>query len=269
MTQARASDDAAFWQQAPPGEDGAVPWVDVRFNLKKVNAVDTVAGTAFFNGAIAFYWTDSRLAGWPEGAALPPALWGPRLELSNALGDLQEAHLAFTLVDRATGRLKRGRLYTGTVDNPMELRDFPFDMDRIELHFRTYSTWETRDGELSGSAPGAKTYRVRQVREPGEGKWLVLDQWSGALAEWELHGVSTKIEELPPIVQGEEITVVPVSLHVTRKSCYMVEKTIDICRLTLSLAESALEFVCACARVVLDHGFAQSTDTKSFAHSGL
>ena len=92
VAQAHDANDAAFWQQpAPPGEDGAVPWVDVRFNLSKVNAVDTVAGTACSQGGAVFYWTDSRLAGWPEGAALPSALWGPRLELDNAMVDLKES----------------------------------------------------------------------------------------------------------------------------------------------------------------------------------
>ena len=213
-----SSSDAAFWQQPPPpGEDGAVPWVDVRFNLDKVNAVDTVAATAFFQGAVTFYWTDSRLAGWPEGAALPPALWGPKLWLSNALGDLKEADVQFMLVDRATGRLKRARNYAGTVDNPMELHNFPFDVDDIELQFRTYSAWETRDRQLYGVAPGAKTYRVRQVREPFEGKWLAL-KWSGVIAEWQLHGASTKIYEEPASVTGSEVTLIPISLHVTRKS---------------------------------------------------
>jgi hypothetical protein len=68
-----AADDADHWQQSPPGVDGAPIWVDLRFNLAKVNAVDTVAGTTFVNIATVCYWTDPRLAGWPVGAALPPA----------------------------------------------------------------------------------------------------------------------------------------------------------------------------------------------------
>eukprot|EP01046_Picozoa_sp_COSAG06_P066107 COSAG06_NODE_16529_length_996_cov_1.136009_2_plen_86_part_00 len=59
------------------------------------------------------------------------------LILTNSLGDVAQADDAFELVDSATGRLKRSHLYDGTIDNLMDLRDFPFDLDDIELEFRT------------------------------------------------------------------------------------------------------------------------------------
>jgi hypothetical protein len=96
----------------PPPNPAAVGepiWVDLRLSLLKVGAVDTVAGTAFVDAGVAYYWTDPQLAGWPEGADLPARLWGPNILLHNALGDLQEVDVAFELVDPATGRLKRAR----------------------------------------------------------------------------------------------------------------------------------------------------------------
>eukprot|EP01050_Picozoa_sp_SAG11_P027008 SAG11_NODE_6676_length_1269_cov_1.089744_2_plen_99_part_01 len=92
---------------------------------------------------VIFYWTDPRLAGWPNDTKLPPRLWAPYLFLENRLGDMQERDINFLLDDPATGRMKRTRMYAGSIDNPMELRNFPFDLDRIELSFWSYGTWST------------------------------------------------------------------------------------------------------------------------------
>lgn len=64
---------------------GSLPMVDLRFCLLKVSSVDTVAGTAFVKIQTISYWTDPRLIGWSEDRMLPPALWGPRMWLHNAL----------------------------------------------------------------------------------------------------------------------------------------------------------------------------------------
>ena len=54
-------------------------WVDIRFGIrvKKFNAVDTIAENASVKIAVYYYWNGTRLAGWPEKTALPPALWDP------------------------------------------------------------------------------------------------------------------------------------------------------------------------------------------------
>mmetsp|Transcript_74685 Transcript_74685/g.211004 ORF Transcript_74685/g.211004 Transcript_74685/m.211004 type:complete len:409 (+) Transcript_74685:64-1290(+) len=235
--------DDRSWQLPPPSTRGKKQpfWVDLRFNLFRVKDVNTVASTAFVNFGIVCYWTDPRLAGWPADGALPPLLWGPHLMLKNAMGDLQEVESSFDLADAATGRLKRGREFRGTIDNPMDLRAFPFDMDRIELLFYTSAHWLTRNGENSGSATKGKTYRVRHIREPGEGKWLNL-LWDGGIEEWNLHGVSTRILEKPPNPQGQEHTDVPLSFHVTRKSGYYFWKALLPLYLLTALSMSTFHF---------------------------
>jgi hypothetical protein len=237
------AEDGAFWMKPPPNPaaDGEPIWVDIRLNLMKVSAVDTVAGTAFVDVYTIYYWTDPRLAGWQEGRELPARLWGPRLELQNALGDLQEEDLSFLLVNLATGRVKRIRQYSGTVDNPMDLRSFPFDMDKIELDFRTYSGYSTYDGKRSGQMAKGKSYRLRQIREPGEGKWLDL-LWSGQIGEWTLHGVSTSITEEPPAAAGFERIVLPLSLHVTRNSAYYFWKALLPLYMLTALSMSTFHF---------------------------
>ena len=49
---------------------------------------------------------------------------------------------------------------------------------------------------------------------------------SGALPEWTLHGVSTKIDELKPGQSGIESTEVYLSYHLTRKSAYYFWKAL-------------------------------------------
>ena len=214
-----------YWQRpptTPPNDESrTLLWVDLRFNVFKVNAVNTVAGTAYVKVESFMYWTDTRLVDWPRGKPLPPTLWGPRLRLDNAMGDLHEVDTSFKLQDCTTGRMGRGRMYTATVDNPMDLRAFPFDVDRIELDFASWSNWESVDGGLHGAAV-PKTYQLREVREPGEGTWLTVYSWNGSIAEWELHGVSSNIEDIAPIAGGSsDVSVgnaVALNFHVTRKS---------------------------------------------------
>ena len=240
---AHNAEDGAFWMQPPtnPTSDGQPFWVDFRFGLSKVSAVDTVAGTAFIDIYVMFYWSDPRLASWPEGAELPPRLWGPKLRLKNALGDLHEGDFVFVLNDAATGRLKRGRNYSGTVDNPMDLLKFPFDMDKIELEFQTISHFSTYDGERSGQIPKGRSYRLRQIQEVGEGKWVSLS-WNGHITEWALHGVSTKIVERSILASGVENTLVPLSFHVTRQLVYYFWKALLPLYLLTALSMTTFQF---------------------------
>jgi hypothetical protein len=124
----------------------------------------------------------------------------------------------------------------------MDLRSFPFDMDKIELQFATASHYTTLDDERSGLVPKGKSYRVRQTQELGEGKWVDL-RWSGMIAEWTLHGVSTNIQELPPnAVSGPDDTFVSLSLHVTRNSAYYFWKARLPLYLLIALSMSAFHF---------------------------
>jgi hypothetical protein len=247
--QQHATDDDEYWILPPPGEDGAPVWVELSFVLNRVSAVDTVTGTAFFKVYVVFHWTDPRLVGWPAGKPLPPQLWGPRLFLVNALGDLEEVDGAgFTLVDASTGRLKRGRNYSGSVDNPMELRTFPFDMDNIKLDFLTASDFESLNGERTGSSDG-KTYRLRRISDPGDiglrtcsSTWLTMEGWKGRIAEWTLHGISSNINERPPDASGFEITDVSIGFHVSRRAGYYFWKALLPLYLLTALSMGTFQF---------------------------
>lgn len=238
------TEDSGYWVQPPPlDRDGQVPWVDVRFNLNKISAVDTVTSTAFADVELCFYWTDTRLIGWPEDTEPPPKLWGPAMYLDNKLGDIQESGDGFMISDPTTGRVSRAWRYVGTVDNPMDLRNFPFDMDQIDLQFCTLSNWTSFDGERCGQArPHAgRAYRLRQIQRNGEGKWLKM-YWSGHIAEWKLHGVSTAITEQPVSASGFEETTMQLGFHVTRKSGYYFWKALLPLYLLTALSMGTFQF---------------------------
>ena len=65
--------------------------------------------------------------------------------------------------------------YGGIIENGMNLRDFPFDVDIVETCFSTFSTWQSYDGLAMGQKAKGKTYRIRQVQPgAGEGNYLTL-----------------------------------------------------------------------------------------------
>ena len=68
--------------------------------------------------------------------------------------------------------------------------------------------------------------------------------WSGAIPEWTLHGVSTKIVEKIANPQGQEHTNVPVSFHVTRKARYYFWKALLPLYLLTLLSMSTFHFDC-------------------------
>ena len=216
------------WHLPPQSETHKEPiWVNMRIDLVNCSAIDTVACTSHIKIYVIQYWTDSRLAGW-SSPELPSALWGPQLTLDNVAsnGDLQDTHAVFDLVDRALGRLKRVRLISATIDNPMHLRDFPLDIDDIRITLSTTSTFLLLDESKSGEIPVGKTYRLRPVPKDGsEGNFLHM-WWDGTIAEWALHGVSTRIVEHPAAAVGYEKTDVNISFHVSRKSSYYFHKAL-------------------------------------------
>jgi len=215
--------DDPLWS-SPPQIAGKPISVDVRFNLNKVTSVDTAHSTAFVSVGVAFYWTDTRLVGW-EQDALPGHLWGPRLWCFNGLQDFASMYQDFVLLDPPSGRMKRYCRYSGTVDNQMHLKDFPFDVDTIDLTFRTASHWRSGDGGQEGDLGKGKSYRIRPISSPVEGKLFQL-LWDGALPEFYLLGMSMRIEEKPPTASGQEVTNVHLHFNVSRHSSFYFWKAL-------------------------------------------
>ena len=103
----------------------------------------------------------------------------------------------------------------GTVDNPMDLGQFPFDLDTVDLNFMTGSHWQSLDGKRHGSMAKSRSYRLRRINEPGEGRWFEL-KWNGFVSEWSLHGVSTSLRDDPKSASGTENSWLEIKFHLSR-----------------------------------------------------
>ena len=130
-------------------------------------------------------------------------------------------HLPLVLTGWLLRDLRQGEFW-----NPMDLMDFPFDVDDLDLRFETTSNWETLDGCRSGNLPGKRSYRLRPVQpDRKEGHWLMLGADWSPISEWRLHGVSTELNELPPDPQGREWTTLNLRFHASRRSGFYIYKT--------------------------------------------
>jgi len=214
--------------------------VDIRFALYKVAEVDTVKSSTFVNIKLVMYWTDSRLAGW-EGA-LPRKLWGPIINVENALQGFETYQDTFALSDRAEGRLKRMVYFVGHIANAMDLQDFPFDTDEIEVEFITTSHFRSLDWEALGSLTSGKAFRLRPICRSGEGSWGPELKWDGAISEWELRGVSAELEAGPPSSFGTSSERVRLSIHVSRKYAFYFWKALLPLYMLTALNLTALAF---------------------------
>jgi len=217
--------DLDYWGSPPRTKDGKPVMVDMRMNLVNLTEVDTIRGTCFAKIHIMYYWTDERMIGW-SALQLPAKLWGPRLWVTNARPEMEEANLEFVMVDKQAGRLKRGRSYTGVFDDLQDLTDFPFDINDVELKWLTWCNWMTYDETHKGTHPTGVSYRLRPVVPgAGEGNWIDM-RWNGDLPEWNMEGVTTVLSERPPNAQGQCGTDFLISFVVSRYAMFYFWKVL-------------------------------------------
>jgi len=133
-----------------PETGGPLP-IRVKFGFMDVSCIDTVAATVHTQFFVDLYYNDPRLRG---ATFVPQCTWRPTdLYVANQVGDMvchytQEKP---TLLDiGADGRSKDGlllwpSLYKGTLRNPMDLRNFPFDHDWIEVFLHQSESASARE----------------------------------------------------------------------------------------------------------------------------
>ena len=54
--------------------------------------------------------------------------------------------------------------------NHLDLKEFPFDFNSVDIEFGSVSHWRTKDGSKSGSVVGTPSYYLCEVRDPAEGE---------------------------------------------------------------------------------------------------
>ena len=116
-----------YWTP-PPVDDADDPnsplRVDFRCACFKLTNISTVDFTTLIKFVVVFEWNDPRLKGISTTTNdLPGDLWGPDIILENALNDCKVVYDSFSLIDAASGRLKRTATFHGKVYNPMSLRE--------------------------------------------------------------------------------------------------------------------------------------------------
>jgi hypothetical protein len=234
------------WAEPPPTKDGKPFPVDFRFNVTDVSEVLTKQGTVHIHIGVVFMWADPRLSNWSEANNLPANLWGPSVVLSNAK-TIEENQFDFSLVRpwEQTGRLKRVLNFIGTITNPMDLKNFPFDIDDIVIRFFSNSNFESLSGHIKGSKNSGSTYMLRPIYDaPDElhgGKWISM-WFDGEISEWRLHGVSTKFQFRPSSTRGLEQSEVFLNFHVSRKSTFFFWKALVPLYLTTLLSMAVFFF---------------------------
>jgi hypothetical protein len=210
------------WSSFPAAEESEeLPWIDIRFVIMHLGHIDTVNSTAKVKFRLFSYWTDARAIGW-EGE-LPGSTWGPLFNFVNSVGGMNVTVDEMTLLNSSTGRIRSVIVYEGTLSNPMDLRQFPFDLDAVNVTLSTLSRWMSYDQTRHGKST-SRMYRVRPVSDPVEGHYMQLS--IGNIAEFELHGVSSKIEEQAMNLANEERTYIYFGLHVSRQYGYYFYKVL-------------------------------------------
>eukprot|EP01047_Picozoa_sp_COSAG01_P001540 COSAG01_NODE_35_length_34814_cov_128.883624_29_plen_305_part_00 len=206
--------------------------------LLKISNVDTVGQTVYLKVALNMYWVDQRLQGWPAQRKQPPMLWGPWPELAEGIAaDMQVELLSKGFHDRELGQMNQIVVWEGTVCNAMDLSDFPFDIDFIDLVFVNERACLGNDTIVG--AMNAFTLRsinsdapfVIKVPIPGfcnagvPPPFMTVYMWDGLMAEWELRGFRSARMTFP-VPKGGTKEAWVLAILVERKSEYYFWKAV-------------------------------------------
>jgi len=125
------SQDKIAWDQHPNHHLGEPTTVECLIRLVDVNEINTAQSYASIKLLVWYFWKDPRLAGRPD-STLPANLWKPRLNLERTrISDLHETVKHFGVTE--TGDLSCLMRYAACINNRMDLRRFPFDIDGLEV----------------------------------------------------------------------------------------------------------------------------------------
>ena len=206
----------------PPPAVGPIE-VNYRLILFDIGKVETREQMATIRLGIALYWTDARMVGY-EHPILPPTLWGPELLLRNAMGGVSMDYEQFVVLDSADGSMKRIINYEATVNMPMDLHTFPFDVQTLQCEWVSISHWRQLDGSRFGSLPKGQSYILKPVWRQTQGQFLTTF-FDGRIPEWHLHSHSSE-RTCAKHAAGFTITNVSLKFHLQRKWQYYLIKVV-------------------------------------------
>lgn len=216
-------DDPEYYVSPPIcSETGVIPTINFRLMVHRISDIDTKNLTAGVKIGIVMYWTDVRLKGWKR-FLLPGNLWGPELYLMNAVTSEPE-YEQFVLFSAEEGRLKRIINYDSVVQAPMDLKQFPFDIQEVGAHFVNISHWRTLNQEQYGSSPSAQLYKLAPVERGDEGEIFRKLMDDVFCTEFELLAESFDLEQPSEDSAGFKMSHLRIKFQCARDANFYVLK---------------------------------------------
>jgi hypothetical protein len=166
--------------------------VEVQVHIKAIQQIDPRRGVAEVLFTVHYGWLDPRVAKACAQDPLfrvPKDLWKPGLCIANVINEQQcTVHDVprVRIIDPETGGLCMEFAYTGEVDNPMDLKGFPFDEDSIDIRLAGF---RMRDGMDATASDFVLHLDVENPEVLRFGSFITF-QFDRHLPEYQLLGVS-------------------------------------------------------------------------------
>ena len=196
----------------PPASEAGEKGIEVNFRITvlHIGRVDTREQTAQIRMGVVLYWTDPRMVGWTS-PILPPTIWGPELWLKNQTDGVSVEYEQFVVTDPSQGRMKRILNFESLIIMPMDLQNFPFDIQTLAPEWVSISHWRQLDGSRAGSLPQGQSYHLVPVWREGEGQPVTMF-FTGTITEWALHSYTIEVTSKK---HGAGFTISAISVQFT------------------------------------------------------
>jgi hypothetical protein len=163
--------------------------------LQKIGAIKTSASEADVKVKINMHWLDPRMIDYKgDSAKLPGELWGPRMDSPSGTSCFTRVEeRPMSLKNKEIGHLLRTFIFEGTINNSMNLEDFPLDHDNIDIKFTCISSMSA-SGEINRLQNGTHVEWISLANAPKEirssfpnEKFFNIAYWNRQLTEWDFH----------------------------------------------------------------------------------
>lgn len=149
------------------------------------------------------HWHDPRMLQYKgDPSKLPGDLWGPRMDCpsgTSSFSRIEERPMA--LKNKETGHLMRTFIFEGTINNSMDLRNFPLDHDNIEMKFTCVSSMSA-SGEIHRLQNETHVEWVSLAKAPRDirsafphERFFNIAYWNRQLTEWDFHSFWYSLEK--------------------------------------------------------------------------
>lgn len=161
--------------------------VSIRFFLLDLPAIDTVAQTFDANLTLVMRWQDDTLAhNGPESISRNlDEVWHPRIQLLNQRN--VRTTLPWTVEIRPDGEVIQRQRYWGTFSHPLDLAEFPFDTQRLEIRL-AHIAFTGQPANLSAAADSTVSEN------------LTVSDWT--LLNWRFEGTSFALDSSMQPIDG-------------------------------------------------------------------